>query len=202
MNVNQTAAWITHYNQHLQDQKDYLTSLDRKIGDGDHGINMARGFAEAAKAVEAETFETSADVLKKAAMTVMSKVGGASGPLYGTALLKMSMAAKGKDIKGDVFADMFEAAIDGIKQRGKAETGEKTMLDVWVPVLEEVKSSGFDAANVEETAQKAMEATKDLTATKGRASYLKERSKGHLDPGAVSSYYLFVSLAEALKEEG
>ncbi|MCA0971434.1 dihydroxyacetone kinase subunit L [Halobacillus litoralis] len=195
--------WIQKANDKIQEHKDELTELDRKIGDGDHGINMARGFQEAADEVSAGDLSGVPDVLKQTATTVMSKVGGASGPLYGTAFLKMSMAVKDEAVDYKQFVGMIEAALGGIKQRGKSEEGEKTMIDVWSPVYEAMKDADdFDAALIKDTASSSMEATKEMTATKGRASYLKERSKDHLDPGAVSSYYLFEALSETLKEEG
>lgn len=198
--VSQTVDWIKRTNEKLQTQKDYLTSLDRKIGDGDHGINMARGFQEVANALENEEFNEVSDVLKKTALTVMSKVGGASGPLYGTTFLKMSTACKGKQVDRAAFADMVEAALDGIKQRGKAQTGEKTMIDVWSPVLAAMKENPeWKVDEIKEVAHTAMEETETMVATKGRAAYLKERSKGNLDPGSVSSYYLFEAFAEAVE---
>ncbi|QHT47779.1 dihydroxyacetone kinase subunit L [Bacillus sp. SB49] len=196
LNVENTIQWMMITNEKYQEQKDYLTSLDRAVGDGDHGINMARGFKEVASALEDGSFSDVSDVLKKAAMTVMSKVGGASGPLYGTAFLKMSTACKGRDVDASVFSEMVQEALEGLKQRGKAEIGEKTMIDVWSPVAEAVKEEGtWEPVKWKEAAETAMEATESLQATKGRASYLKERSVGHLDPGAVSTFYLFEALA-------
>lgn len=135
-------------------------------------------------------------------MTLLSKVGGASGPLYGTAFLKMSMAVKGKEsIDKPALEDAFEEALNGILQRGKAQLGDKTLVDVWTPVVNFLKEhTGIEGPQLEEVAKNAMESTKEVMAKKGRAAYLKERSIGHLDPGSVSSYYLFASLAEVLEE--
>ncbi|RWZ51362.1 dihydroxyacetone kinase subunit L [Halobacillus fulvus] len=199
LDVQTTIAWIQKLNDKIQSNKDHLTSLDRAIGDGDHGINMARGFQEVSKVIEGAEFSSPSDVLKKVATTVMSKVGGASGPLYGTAFLKMSMANKEETVDGDGLAGMLEEALAGIKQRGKAEKGEKTMVDVWEPVVEAMNEE-FDSGRLREVAQSSMEATEELKATKGRAAYLKDRSIGHLDPGSVSSFYLFEAMAEALEE--
>ncbi|WP_085506051.1 dihydroxyacetone kinase subunit DhaL [Thalassobacillus devorans] len=200
--AEQALNWISKSNEKIQDNKDYLSELDQAIGDGDHGINMARGFDEVVKKLDGNDYGQVADVLKDAAMTLMSKVGGASGPLFGTAFLKMSMAVKGEEtVAYDAFVKGFEDAVAGIKQRGKAEEGEKTMVDVWSPVVERMKDADdFDASVIRDNAQSSMEATKDIVATKGRAAYLKERSKGHLDPGSVSSYYIFEALAESLAE--
>lgn len=199
LTVENTVQWLKQFNDRLSEQKDYLSQLDRAIGDGDHGINMARGFQQVAEMLDGD-FDEVSDVMKNTATTVMSKVGGASGPLYGTAFLKMSVASKGKDVGPGVLADMVEAALGGIKQRGKAEAGEKTMVDVWAPVLEMLREEDFDAGRLKETAEDAMQKTEDMTATKGRASYFKEKSQGHLDPGAVSSYYLFAELADVIEK--
>lgn len=202
LNVEQTLTWLEKTNEKVQANKEYLTSLDQAIGDGDHGINMARGFQEVMKKVEAASYESVSDVLKDVAMTLMSKVGGASGPLYGTAFLKMSMAVKGTDpVDAPTFAKGIEEALGGILMRGKAEEGNKTMIDVWAPVLRFLQENDtVDPASLEEVAKTSMEATKDKKAIKGRAAYLGDRSIGHLDPGSVSSFYLFQSLAETLKE--
>jgi len=188
-------------NDKIGQNKEYLTSLDQAIGDGDHGINMTRGFQEVVNKITSQDYETTADALKDVAMTLISKVGGASGPLYGTAFLKFSMAAKDQDLRYDIFVKGVEDACNGIKQRGKADAGEKTMLDVWCPVADQLKKKKqFHVDVISRTAKEAMENTKDMLATKGRASYMKERSIGHLDPGAVSSFYLFDALAEVIQE--
>ncbi|GGC84221.1 dihydroxyacetone kinase subunit L [Thalassobacillus devorans] len=200
--VEQAINWLTKSNEKIQKNKDYLSELDQAIGDGDHGINMARGFDEVVKKLDGNDYEQVADVLKDAAMTLMSKVGGASGPLFGTAFLKISMAVKGEEaVTFGTFVKALEDAVAGVKQRGKAEEGEKTMIDVWSPMVERMKAADdFDASVIRDNAKSSMEATKDIVATKGRAAYLKERSKGHLDPGSVSSYYIFEALAESLEE--
>ncbi|WP_053218489.1 dihydroxyacetone kinase subunit DhaL [Virgibacillus senegalensis] len=194
--------WLLHANQTFQENKGYLTSLDQAIGDGDHGINMARGFQEVEKKLESTEYTNVGDVLKDTAMTLMSKVGGASGPLFGTAFLKLSTNLKGQDnadFKG--FAEGITAAAEGLKQRGKAEKGEKTMVDVWQPMSEFLQAQAdFSGDDIETEAKKAMETTKDMSAKKGRAAYLGERSVGHLDPGSVSSYYLFSALAEVINK--
>lgn len=179
--------WLRLFAKKVESNKLYLSELDAAIGDGDHGNNMARGVS----AVE-EGFKTPQDLtsaLKLTAMAFISKVGGASGPLYGTAFLEMAKASS----KTDDLSELLEAALAGIKKRGGATAGDKTMVDVWEKVLPTIKDGSISEDGIEE----AVEATKDMQAKKGRASYLGERSIGHLDPGAVSSGYLFNSLLKA-----
>lgn len=200
LTIQKALDWMKKTNEYMQDNKTYLTELDQAIGDSDHGINMSRGFQEVDKKLEESTYDDVSALLKDVAMTLMSKVGGASGPLYGTAFLKMSMAVKGKDtIDKDAMTAGLEAAAQGIQQRGKSTTGEKTMVDVWEPLAawweaqDEIRTE-----KLETTAKEAMESTEQMEATKGRASYLKEKSVGHIDPGSASSYYIFKALAEVL----
>jgi len=187
-----------------------LTDLDAVIGDGDHGINMARGF-EAVK-VKLQTLETESDigkVLKTVGMTLISSVGGAAGPLYGTAFLRAAAPSQGKtELDVETIGLMLEAAIDGIKERGKATTGEKTMLDALVPAYEAFLDGAKTGKSVIEclelaceAAQLGVEFTKTIIATKGRASYLGERSRGHQDPGATSSYIMLKALLEHLRRQ-
>ena len=173
--------------------KDFLTDLDAAIGDADHGINMARGFTEVLQQLPQEEEDISA-VLKKTGMVLLSKVGGASGPLYGTAYMKAAGAIAGKkEITLEDAKNMMEAVIGGIKMRGKAERGEKTMLDAIEPAMEAL-TKGLEAgesiedclAHMCEAAKEGVEFTKTIRATKGRASYLGDRSIGHQDPGATS----------------
>lgn len=174
--------------------KDFLTDLDSAIGDADHGINMARGFTEVLQQLPQEEEDISA-VLKKTGMVLLSKVGGASGPLYGTAYMKAATAIAGKkEITLEDAKNMMEAVIGGIKMRGKAERGEKTMLDALEPAMEAL-AKGLEAGETPEdclahmckAAKEGVEYTKTIRATKGRASYLGDRSIGHQDPGATSS---------------
>jgi len=203
LQIEQTLEWFHKTNAKLQANKEYLTDLDQAIGDGDHGINMARGFNEVVKKInDTEEYAAVSDVIKDVAMTVISKVGGAAGPLYGTAFLKMSVALKEeKFVDQQVFTEALVAGLEGIKQRGKVEVGEKTLLDIWYPVTELFREDNdVDADALIEVAESAMNNTKETLATKGRAAYLKERSIGHIDPGSASSYYLFLSLAEVIRE--
>ena len=181
--------------------------LDRAIGDGDHGENMDRGFRAAVEALSEAQPGSVAEVLKTVAKTLMSTVGGAAGPLYGTAFLRASKAAGGGDLDGVGVAAVIEGALSGIQARGKATTGEKTMVDAWTPALEAARAvaeAGGDAGVVLEAAATAAEAgaaaTEPLRATKGRASYLGERSIGHLDPGAVSTSLILRAAARAATE--
>ncbi|TFJ93337.1 dihydroxyacetone kinase subunit DhaL [Lentibacillus salicampi] len=200
LTVQDVVAWIDKSNETIQTNKDYLTTLDQAIGDGDHGINVARGFQEAAAKIADGNYTSSADVLKDTAMTLMSKIGGASGPLFGTAFLKLSTAVKGNDpVDYATFTTGLKEAVNGIKQRGKAIEGEKTLVDVWSPMADFFsRQADFDGEKIAEEAKNAMEQTKTMTATKGRAAYFKERSDGHIDPGSASSCYIFKALADVI----
>lgn len=188
--------------------KQMLTDLDAAIGDGDHGINMARGF-EAVK-VKMQALEAESDigkVLKTIGMTLISSVGGAAGPLYGTAFLRAAAPSQGKtQLDVETIGLMLEAAITGIKERGKATRGEKTMLDALEPAYEAFMENARAGQSViacleaaSEAAQQGVEFTKTIVATKGRASYLGERSRGHQDPGATSSCIMLQTLVEFLR---
>jgi dihydroxyacetone kinase-like protein len=192
----------------MAEQKDHLSQLDADIGDGDHGINMDRGFT-AVQAKLGGLSHAEADIgalLKATGTTLISTVGGASGPLYGTLFLRMGVAAAGKDrlSGGDVLA-LLEAGVKGVQERGKAAPGDKTMLDALAPALEALREAiaqGEGAASAVRRAASAAragaEATIPLQARKGRASYLGERSVGHEDPGAVSAHLLLQAMADTL----
>ncbi|PDM40495.1 dihydroxyacetone kinase subunit DhaL [Geobacillus sp. LYN3] len=199
--VEQAKRWMNIANDHIQQQKQYLTELDQAIGDGDHGLNMARGFQEVVEKISSTNYEDLGSLFKDVSMTLIAKVGGASGPLYGTAFLKMSLALAGKKEADDKeLIAALEAALDGIKARGKASVGEKTMVDVWEPVIELLREKGsMRAKEAALLAKEKMEHTKELEAKKGRAAYLGKRSIGHIDPGSASSYLLFAALAEVLE---
>ena len=164
-------------------------STDAAIGDGDHGNNMARGMQAVTESLEKNETADTTQSLKLIAMALISKVGGASGPLYGTAFLEMAKASNDtKDL-----GELLQKALSGIEKRGGAQPNDKTMVDVWNKVVSKADDSSLTNADIEA----AVESTKDMVAKKGRASYLGERSVGHLDPGAVSSGYLFEALLEA-----
>ncbi len=190
----------------IQKEKDFLTELDSFIGDADHGINMARGFKEVEKKLPGLEDKDVGTILKTVGMTLVSTVGGASGPLYGTAFMKAGMAIGAKnDIDGDDFITALNAAVEGIKMRGKSHEGEKTMLDALIPALNTIKkvyeeNKDFKAALEQgiKAAEEGVEYTKTIIATKGRASYLGERSIGHQDPGATSSYLMLKAICSII----
>lgn len=204
MDTKQMAAIVEGMAKKIEAEKEYLTELDNEIGDGDHGINLARGFEAVEKKLPSLAGGDIGVLLKGVGMQLVSTVGGASGPLYGTAFMKAGMACKGlTEIDGPAFVKAMEAAVDGIKMRGKATEGEKTMLDALCPALKVLQDDVTAGKSLKEAlqdaaqaAEKGVEYTKTIIATKGRASYLGERSLGHQDPGATSSLYLLQVLAE------
>lgn len=195
---------INNVAEKIIENREYLTELDSAIGDADHGINMAKGFKAVMDKLSALEDKDCGTILKTTGMALVSSVGGASGPLYGTAFMKAGQVVAGKEELG--FSDLIailEAALEGIKFRGKAVVGEKTMVDTIEPVVEALKNSS--AADLKAAIEKALEAgrqgmeyTKDIIAKKGRASYLGERSIGHLDPGATSSYIILSEVFKAI----
>jgi phosphoenolpyruvate---glycerone phosphotransferase subunit DhaL len=202
--VAAATRWINAVNKKIQENKQYLTSLDQAIGDGDHGLNMARGFQAVVHKLEQNEYEDLGVFFKDVGMTSISKVGGAAGPLYGTVFMKLSLSFRGQETaEMQQLADAFSAAVAGLKERGRAQAGDKTMLDVWEPVVTFLTEQGdnLQLEQLTRLAQEKLEITKDLEAKKGRAAYLGKRSVGHLDPGAASSVYLFAALADVLKGE-
>lgn len=194
MDAQQTREFLKRYAEKIQAHAQQLSDLDAAIGDADHGSNMERGMTAVVTALPATG--TPSDILKSAAMTLISKVGGASGPLYGTALLRAATSQTGKEVwsQADLEAAL-QAAYQGLLERGKAQVGDKTMLDAWQPALEALPQ-GLQAAS--QAARSGAEQTREMVAKKGRASYLGERSKGHIDPGSVSSALFFEALSEVL----
>ncbi|EAC5776042.1 dihydroxyacetone kinase subunit L [Listeria monocytogenes] len=184
--------WLNDFGERVQENKQLLSDLDQAIGDGDHGINMARGLSELKKVFTEKEPADLKDVFKTAGMTMVSKVGGASGPLYGTAFLNMSKAVDMDTIDAVGLTKVIEAGLEGIEKRGKSHAGEKTMIDVWEPVVHALHQEDL----TDDVVDAALQKTKDLKATKGRASYLGERSIGHLDPGAYSSALLFHAMLQ------
>lgn len=203
--------FIRLYSDKMIEYRQELTDLDQAIGDGDHGINMSRGFKAVMKKLPSLEEKNIGDLLKAIGMTLVSTVGGASGPLYGTAFLKAGTAVKGKNtLSNEDLIMMLNEGIDGIQLRGNAVKDEKTILDSLMPAVRAIKASIESGEDIkialkkgEEAAWGGVEYTKTIIATKGRASYLGERSIGHQDPGATSMAYLFQSINEvALQEEG
>lgn len=190
----------------LEEKKLYLTQLDAAIGDGDHGLNMAKGFGAAKEKLDEKKFNTPSDIMKTVGMALISKVGGAAGPLYGTAFLNASKVIVAKEeIDSTDLVAMLETALDGVKSRGKAVVGEKTMVDAIEPAIVALKKALGEGDSTKDAMDKAVQAaadgvayTKTIIATKGRASYLGERSIGHEDPGAMSSYIILKTIAENL----
>ncbi|MDR2939589.1 MAG: dihydroxyacetone kinase subunit L [Clostridiales bacterium] len=192
--------------QEIEGNKEYLTGLDAAIGDNDHGINMNKGFKNAVIKINGLGSQSISEIIKAAGMAMISHVGGSAGPLYGTLFLKAAGAAKDKDEIGLLdFTQMLREGIDGVKARGKSERHEKTMLDVLIPALEALEESAVAGGSAKQAFEKALAAaeegvlyTKTIVATKGRASYLGERSLGHIDPGAMSSCLLIKAIYDLL----
>ncbi len=208
LRASDLVAFLAALAERLKQERAYLTELDSPIGDADHGINLDRGFsAVAAKLADLQEEDLGA-ILKMVGTTLVSTVGGASGPLYGTAYLRAGIALTGRTEAGfDEVVQAARAALDGITQRGKAHPGEKTMLDAIAPAVESLEAArGGGLAPLEAArravaaAEQGMLATTPMLATKGRASYLGERSIGHQDPGATSAY-IMASVALATAEQ-
>ena len=199
---------LDNMGKNIIENKDLLTDLDRAIGDSDHGINMSKGFNAVNNKLNEMEDKDWGFILKTVAMTLISTVGGASGPLYGTGFLKASAVVNGKmEVDNEDIVNMFEEAIEGIKMRGKSDKGDKTILDALIPASNAIKTSyseGKDSKTTFQEAEKAalggVEYTKNIIAKKGRASYLGERSIGHQDPGATSTYIMIKSIVEILEE--
>lgn len=208
VNKKDVLVFIKAFKEKMKEQRQYLTDLDQAIGDGDHGINMDRGMKAVGEKLPAVEDKNIDDILKAVGMTLVSTVGGASGPLYGTAFMRAGMKMKGKEtLEAADISEMFEAAIGGIISRGKATTGEKTMLDAIVPAKEAYNKAIAEGKSItealtvsEQAAWDGVEYTKTIIATKGRASYLGERSIGHQDPGATSISYLIQAGKEAAEQ--
>ena len=188
----------------IESNKEFLTDLDREIGDADHGINLSRGFRAVMAKLKTEPVNDLSSGLKKIAMTLISTVGGASGPLYGTAFLRGAKAAEGKTtVDKELAAQILRAAIDGVEERGKAVPGDKTMVDALEPAYDAFRDSVkeekpfLDCLKAAcDAAEKGVEYTKTISARKGRASYLGERSIGHQDPGATSVAIILRALTD------
>lgn len=196
--------WMRRFAGEIGDHRDELVRLDTAIGDGDHGTNMDRGMQKALQKLEDSAPEDVGGILRAVAMVLISSVGGAAGPLYGTLFLQMG------DALGDAgvcplaaYAQAWRKGLEGVKARGKGQAGDKTMIDALIPGVEALERAatldeGLRAAA--EAAQAGMRSTIPLVARRGRASYLGERSRNHQDPGATSTYYLFKSAAQALAD--
>ena len=208
--TEKTLAVIREMAAAMEENRQYLTKLDSEIGDGDHGTNMHRGFQATLERLESTSTASPSDALKAVSMALISKVGGAAGPLYGTAFLRASTAlAEKEEVSPEDAADALEAALGGVKQRGKAEVGDKTMIDALEPAVEAAKEAASGAENVADVFRAAAEAAKEgadstepLTAKRGRASYMGARAEGHRDPGASSTQLLLEAAVRALSNSG
>ena len=183
------------------DNAEHLTSLDQAIGDGDHGINMKRGFEAVLADLDSITAKPLPDALKAAGMQLVMKVGGAAGPLYGTLFMSLGKALPDGDLSASQVADALQSATDAVKARGKSTAGQKTMLDVLVPLCTAMDGTADDLLDsLPGVAKQAAAATVPMQASKGRASFLGERSIGHMDPGACSTTLITTAVCAALKE--
>lgn len=190
----------------MEEQKDYLTELDQPIGDSDHGINLARGFGAVSGKLESLKGKDLGMILKTVGMTLVSTVGGASGPLYGSAYMRAAGPVNGKnEMELQDFVAMLSEAVAAVEHRGKATLEEATMLDAMIPSLEALKNAVKEGKNSKESLEAAVEAawkgaehTKDLIATKGRASYVGERGLGHQDPGATSYSFMLETICSMI----
>lgn len=192
LDATQLKKWMELFSKKITANEKYLCELDAPIGDSDHGFNMKRGMDAVVTKLNSAPDKLTI-CFKTIAMALISTVGGASGPLYGTAFLEMAKESQ----KSNNIVDLLEAALAGIKKRGGATIGDKTMVDVWSVVIEAIKQDALTTEKIEA----AVLATKDMIAKKGRASYLGERSINHIDPGSQSSGYLFESLLEVLNNK-
>ena len=191
----------------INENKAWLSEIDGAIGDGDHGVNMAKGFNMAKEKVD-DVGETLSEQLKSLGMILVSNIGGAMGPIYGTFFMRMAKPIEGKyEIDENDFKSMLESALEGVKKRGQAEVGDKTLVDTLEPATKAFAESvekglSFKEAldKMVETAKKGMESTKDLVAKKGRSSRLGDRSKGTIDAGAASCYIILKTLAESIEK--
>ncbi|CAM2856488.1 dihydroxyacetone kinase subunit DhaL [Paenibacillus sediminis] len=200
---NQLTKWIVRAAEQIMKQKNYLTELDQAIGDGDHGINLSRGFQEVVHNIQTLETDDIGQLFHTIGNTLIQKVGGASGPIYGIAFIKGGAILKGKkEITVSEFSQFLHKSVEAIKGIGKSEVGNKTVLDVWTPLADYLQEKGenIDWQEAISYCWEQAEKTKSMKAVKGRAAYLGERSIGHLDPGAVSSSFLFEALFETLGE--
>lgn len=200
----QVVDWLMRCGEVFSRERDFLTQLDTEIGDADHGLNMNRGFNKVVEKLPSVADKDIGFILKNTGMTLLSSVGGASGPLFGTFFIRAAQAANAKQsLDLAELHQMMQEGVEGVVMRGKAEPGDKTMCDAWWPVVESLGQSAQQNLSVSEalqraadSAERAVESTITMQARKGRASYLGERSIGHQDPGATSVMLMMKTLAE------
>jgi dihydroxyacetone kinase-like protein len=206
VSIEQIAQWLRVSARVIGENRDTLTKLDAVLGDADHGINMDRGFQKVEALLDQKTHRDIGALLKETGMTLVSSVGGASGPLYGTFFMRAGAALAGREtLEVEDIAVLFEEGSRGVMERGRAEAGDKTMVDVLLPAAAALREAADDGLGVEKAVEHAsrgagcgVEKTIPLVARKGRASYLGERSRGHQDPGATSSYLIIKALYDVL----
>lgn len=202
----QVVDWLMRCAAVFAEQRDFLTRLDTEIGDADHGLNMNRGFNKVAEKLPSVADKDIGFILKNTGMTLLSSVGGASGPLFGTFFIRAAQAANAKQsLDLDELHQVMQQGVEGVVMRGKAEPGDKTMCDVWWPVVASLGQSARQQLNLADAldiavgeAEKAVESTITMQARKGRASYLGERSIGYQDPGATSVMLMIKTLAQVV----
>ena len=211
LNASQWKTIFLRIGERIEAEKEYLSELDRAIGDGDHGVSMSIGWqAVRSRIAELEQEENIGIIMKEISGTFLNAVGASVGPLYGIAFLKAGIAAEGKSSLADgEIADLWCAAVNGIRQLGKAEPGDKTMLDAWLPIAEALERAKLVGTPFPEALEEAAEAgrlgmmkTKEMQSKRGRSGRLGERSVGTIDPGAASAYLIFSTFVEACKELG
>jgi len=196
--------WLEKAATKFEDEKDFLTELDRQIGDADHGINMNRGFHKVTEKLPEVAEKDIGSIMKTTGMALLSSIGGASGPLYGTFFLRGAASVTAKEkLNLAELTKMLQDGLDGVQQRGKAIAGDKTMVDTWIAILDNLKQNQNKPLTealrlASKASEQGMINTIEMQARKGRASYLGERSIGHQDPGATSSHFLFVELCNAI----
>lgn len=208
LNKNQIVNWLYRCGDIFTTERDFLTGLDREVGDADHGLNMHRGFSKVVEKLPSIADKDIGFILKNTGMVLLSNVGGASGPLFGTFFIRAAQATQAhQSLTLDELYQMISEGADGVVNRGKAEPGDKTMCDVWLPVAKSLKQSSELHLSLQaaldtacQVAEQAAQATITMQARKGRASYLGERSIGHQDPGATSVLFMMQMLAVAAKE--
>jgi dihydroxyacetone kinase-like protein len=207
MTLEQIVLWLRTVAKQMEEQKDYLTQLDADIGDGDHGINMDRGFKKVAGRLDSLQDKDIGQIMQETGMTLVSSVGGASGPLYGTFFIRAANVAAGKkEVTLTELAALLKAGLSGVMARGRAARGEKTMVDALTPAVDTLQLAAQESKGMKEalkeallSAEEGMKRTIPMIAKKGRASYLGERSIGHQDPGATSSYLILKALHDSVQ---
>jgi len=212
LSVGLIARWMERAADLVEENRDYLTRLDAALGDADHGINMSRGFKKVLAVLSKNRPREPAGLLKAVAMALMSSVGGAAGPLYGTFFLKASSAASTMNENEPLAnnaAALMRAGLEGVVERGRAQAGDKTMVDALVPAVKALERCAGEGNTLDEAlsaaadaAEQGMKDTVPMTARRGRASYLGERSVGHQDPGATSAWLLVKAFLEAAASDG